>query len=86
MKFSGRTDISYVNTTSEKQPEYDKWQAFIDEKNKEAPPSLKTFRQSMQFWSQMPTERAFVKNAVQGIFISVLFSFIILLIATKNWV
>ena len=34
----------------------------------------------------MPTEEAYVKSAIQGIIIAVVFSFIILLIATRNWI
>ena len=34
----------------------------------------------------MPTEVAFAQNAKQGITISIIFAFVILLIATRNWV
>jgi presenilin-like A22 family membrane protease len=34
----------------------------------------------------MPTEDAFVQNAIQGILISIAFALVILLIATHNWI
>jgi len=50
-----------------------------------APIGLKSLYQSCpQGWLFMPSEDAFVKGALQGIFIAMLFAFVILLIATRN--
>jgi hypothetical protein len=36
------------------------------------------------YWAWMPSERAFLTSAFQGMTIATVFAFIILLIATKN--
>ena len=41
---------------------------------------------SSNSWVQMPTELAFVQNAIQGIIIAIVFAFIILMIATRNYI
>ncbi len=47
---------------------------------------MKEFVQASETWTFMPTEVAFVRHAIQGIIISVLFALAILLVATRNYV
>ena len=45
---------------------------------------MKGLRQTTQIWPSIVTETAFLKNAMQGVGIALLFAFIILLYATGN--
>ena len=42
--------------------------------------------QSSEVWTGIPTEKAFVKGAFQGIISSICFSFLILMIVTRNFI
>jgi predicted RND superfamily exporter protein len=45
---------------------------------------MKSLTQTTVLWPQIPSEDAFIRNAIQGIIISIAFAFIILLVATRN--
>ena len=49
-----------------------------------APPELKSLKQTASVFSWIPSEYAFVDSGIQGTFLSMLFAFIILCIATRN--
>ena len=49
-----------------------------------APEEMKSMLQTSMAWPGIPAEEAFVKGAFQGIIASISFSFIILMIVTKN--
>tara|TARA_B110000285_G_C14869839_1_gene488619 strand:+ start:98 stop:328 length:231 start_codon:yes stop_codon:yes gene_type:complete len=52
---------------------------------RKAPPELNSLKQTAgEAWSWMASEVAFYESAVTGIFLSMLFAFIILCIATRN--
>lgn len=62
-----------------------KWEEYFQAFRENAPQGLQACEQSGGvYWAWMASERAFVTSAVQGIIIATLFSFLILLIATKN--
>lgn len=69
---------------NEKKPLYDKWEKFINTYREDAPESMKSIQQTQLLWTWMISERAFVASALQGITIAMIFSFFILLIATRN--
>ena len=69
-----------------KMKDYNKWEDFADVWRKKAPPSMATLIHLSDSWVNMPTEIAFVENAVSGIIISVLFAFLILIVHTNNYI
>jgi len=74
-----------MDNADAKQPALDKFEAFAEQKRQEAPEGLKHLNQVAPLaWPWMPSERAFVTSAMQGMGISITFAFIILLIATHN--
>ena len=57
----------------------------MQEYTSNAPKSMKSAIQTGgQYWAWMPSERAFLTSAFQGMTIATVFAFIILLIATRN--
>lgn len=84
-EFSAQSNVTSKDPSSVKQPEYDKWEAFMEEWRKTAPKELKgVYQDTGLVWGWMPTERAFVESAESGITISMVFAFLILLVATGN--
>lgn len=70
---------------ADKHPVYMKWQNYINEYTKTAPESLKSGTQTAGiFWCWMMSERAFLSSAVYGMTCSLVFAFLILLMATRN--
>lgn len=66
-------------------PYFDKWEEFVATQKAKAPEGMKTLMQTSGFaWAWMPSERAFVTSAIQGIIISMCFAFGVLLLATRN--
>jgi predicted RND superfamily exporter protein len=45
---------------------------------------MKNILQTSDTWIEIPSEKAFVKGAFQGIVASIIFSFIVLMIVTRN--
>lgn len=69
----------------DKYPIYQKWQGFVDDYIKIAPPQLKSIVQTGGvFWCWMESERAFLASATTGMSAAIGFSFLILLFATGN--
>jgi len=79
-------DLTRVDPRDTKLPYFDNFQAFVSKKKEEAPASMADFIQTSSTWTYMPSEVAFVQNAKQGIGISVGFAFVILLVATGNYI
>jgi len=66
-------------------PIFNKFEDIVAELKSRAPAEMQSIRQVAGFaWAWMPSERAFVTSAVQGMIIASLFAFIVLLIATQN--
>lgn len=66
----------------------DKWDKLTEDLNEEAKetaPTLRTIRQTGP-WPSIPVEVAFVSSAFQGIAIAMSFSFIVLMIVTRNFI
>jgi len=64
---------------------YLKWEEYMDEYRANAPESMKNVEQTAKiWWSWLPSERAFLTSAFQGMGIATILCFIILLIATRN--
>lgn len=69
----------------EKREVYNLWKDFIEEYKKEAPESMRNVQFHGGFEMAFgATEIEFFRGATSGIFIAILFSFLILLIATRN--
>jgi protein dispatched 1 len=81
---SAKTKCYSWNPSTVKQPQLDKWQNFVDEQEKSAPATMKGMLQSSDAWPGIPVEKAFVKGAFQGIIASICFSFLVLMIVTRN--
>lgn len=68
-----------------KNPIFLKWEKLVADYNKDAPKSMQSLEQTAgQFWAWMPSEKAFVSSAFQGMTIAGIFSFFVLVIATGN--
>lgn len=65
-----------------KRPIYNDWEAFTEGQRKLAPVGMKDFEQTSGSWTFMVSELAFVSSAIQGCLISLVFAFVVLLIAT----
>jgi len=66
-------------------PYYNMWEDFLADFKKEAPASMQSVQQTAgQFWAFMPSERAFLTSAFQGMSIATVFAFFVLLLATGN--
>jgi len=82
-EFSTAVDESAPSGTV-KEPEFTKWENFMKAQKAGAPAGVRNFAQTTHIWPWMPTEKAFVSNARNGIVISIAFAFVVLLIATRN--
>ena len=60
----GRVEILKWASRAEKLPIYEKWDNFVNEQMKNAPPTMKNAFQSAGMWSAMPTEEAYVHSAI----------------------
>ena len=71
-----------------KLPIYEAWQAVLaDFSENKAPNGLKNIYQVSSFyWAWMESERAFFVNAINGMIVSICFSCIVILLATRNWI
>jgi hypothetical protein len=65
-------------------PFYNTIDEFITKTVADAPEGLKNLKQGSGAWAYMPTESMFVSNAVQGIIVACVFSFLIVLLSTGN--
>jgi hypothetical protein len=79
---TAKTPVFEWMPSSAKSPE--DWQEWVDYQISIAPTSMKSMIQTSPAWSEIPTEKALVRGAFQGIIISIIFSLIITLIVTKN--
>jgi predicted RND superfamily exporter protein len=70
--------------SSVKQPELDKWQDWVNKQAAIAPPGMRNILQTSDAWIDIPSERAFVRGAFSGILTSIIFSFIVLMVVTRN--
>lgn len=68
-----------------KEPIFNQWESFIKAESVKAPAELRQMFQASETWPWMTMERAFEKSTSQGIWISLVFSFLILLVATRNF-
>lgn len=85
IEFKANTVVSWLDNSAIKEPEYDKFEAFVVQKRGEAPEGLKFIDQVAPLaWAWMPSEKAFVRSALQGMGISIAFAFVILIFATQN--
>lgn len=79
------SDINFRDPFEKKSPIFDQWEALLETARAKAPPGFTTLKQTSGFaWVWMPSERAFVSSAIQGIIIAMLFSYGVLLLATRN--
>jgi hypothetical protein len=71
-----------------KEAQYEKFQEFIDLANKAATDKavlgMSNLRQGDDAWAWIPSEKAFVTNAIQGIILALVFAFVIILVSTQN--
>lgn len=90
MKFtyiSVRTVVPNWVPGEQREPYLLKWDKFIDQTNKESEtlaPKMGKGRQTCSAWTSIEVEKAFVQSALQGIAIAMTFSFIVLMIVTRN--
>lgn len=87
MHISARTTVAEWTAGETRAPFVEKWQAFIDKVNEDAKtkaPTLQNGKQTSVAWVSIEVERALVTSAFQGITISMIFSFIVLMMVTRN--
>ena len=65
---------------------YENWEGFAADQRQKAPDSLNHLVHTSKSWINMPTELAFVRNTIQGIIIAIFFAFLILMVATRNYI
>lgn len=76
--------VSPEAPSATKDPIYNRLEAWVKSANSGAPGGLKNLRQGSQTWTFIPTEKSLVKNAIVGIALAMAFSFVIVLLATRN--
>ena len=87
MRIQAQTFGDVRDSRNEKLPLYNSWECFLLQFYETAPPGLKTvFQYAEASWCFMASEHAFFKGALQGMGISVSLAFIIMLIATRNFI
>ena len=86
MRVSSQTDVKRFASRATKLPTFEAYEEFVEIWDGKAPAEMKGFFQTSSAWTFMPTEVAFVTNAIQGIAISIGFALLILLVATHNWI
>jgi hypothetical protein len=69
---------------SKKLPVWEMFEAFVKNANDRAPTGMKNLIQTDWIWVFMPTEIMFRINVIQGVCIAIVFSFIVMLIVTRN--
>ena len=85
VELRARSPVNFKQTTKAKQPYYDWWQAFTERKREEAPAGLKSLKQTAGItWAVMPSETNFSESAIQGILLAIVFSFVMLVVSTRN--
>ena len=70
-----------------KYPQFMEWQTLVEDfkEDPETPVGMRSgFQTANEMWAWMMTEKAFMSNAIQGILISLSFSFLVLLLYTRN--
>mmetsp|Transcript_41139 Transcript_41139/g.62545 ORF Transcript_41139/g.62545 Transcript_41139/m.62545 type:complete len:128 (+) Transcript_41139:119-502(+) len=68
-----------------KDPWYQRWENHLAAYRKTAPSSMQGVSQTAgQWWAFMPSEKAFLSSAFQGMAIATVFAFFVLLVATGN--
>lgn len=68
-----------------KNPRYLLWEEYLNEYRTNAPEGMKSAVQTARdLWAWLPTEKAFMTSAFQGMTIATIFAFIVLLAATRN--
>lgn len=69
-----------------KLPIWEMFEEFVKSTNAKAPAGMKNLIQTDWVWVFMPTEIMFLHNVIQGICIAIVFSFLVMLIITRNFV
>jgi hypothetical protein len=79
------TALALYAPRSEKIPQFNIWADLVDEVAAEAPVGLQTvYQTALLGWAWMPSEQAFVDNAIQGMGIASSFAFLALLVSTGD--
>ena len=66
---------------------YTQWEQFKDKINLNSPAGMrKSFQNAGFMWAAIELEEAFYGNAVQGLILSLVFAFLVILLATHNLV
>ena len=65
---------------------FESWEEFTADMNARAPAGMKCFQTSRYSWMWLATQRSLVKNAVFGVSICFLLAFIVINVATGNWI
>lgn len=68
-----------------KNPIYLVWEKYLEDYRASAPEGMKSATQTAKdLWAWLPTEKAFMTSAFQGMTIATIFAFFVLLTATRN--
>ena len=84
MRIKAKTPVFEYAPATKLEIERVQWQKFRDDQVLLAPDKVKNFEQACKAWANIPTEKAYVSSAFQGIAIAMIFSFIVLMVVTGN--
>ncbi len=80
-----KTNLEPFQPYATNYPVYESWQEFVDERNAAAPAGVNNALQTAgQAWQWMISERAFIRNALVGMAISISVALIVLILSTRN--
>lgn len=84
MNVWAQSPIEHGATAEFKEPAFNAWQEFIEGEKEKAPSELRQMFQSSDSWPLMTKEMAFLSSSIQGIYISLSFAFVVLLLVTLD--
>jgi len=80
-----KTNLEPFQPYSTNYPVYEAWQDFIDARNAASPAGVNNALQTAgQAWQWMISERAFIRNALVGMAISISVALVVLVVSTRN--
>jgi hypothetical protein len=66
-------------------PVYDDWEDLKNKYNRESPTGINNaFQTAASQWGRLATEQEITRGAIQGIILSLVFAFIVMLVSTMN--
>eukprot|EP00828_Plagiopyla_frontata_P010430 TRINITY_DN15562_c0_g1_i6.p1 TRINITY_DN15562_c0_g1~~TRINITY_DN15562_c0_g1_i6.p1 ORF type:complete len:423 (-),score=18.49 TRINITY_DN15562_c0_g1_i6:171-1439(-) len=75
----------FIQARAHQLPIFEKWEEMVEDLNEKSLEGLgKAYQDGGLSWQWMASEKAFIKNAIQGLYLSGTFAFVVLLLFTQN--